>query len=221
MGSSTGKMLCNRKGFTLLELLISMLLILLVTVITVGALRLGYRSVESGDKRISAQERFRNSLNIVDSQIQSGIPIGWTEKEIEKVYFKGEPDSMQFSTNYSIWDGRRGYLIAEYRVEQDSDGKKRLIASENTIGMENKRETLLMSAMDDIRFEYFGTVAAEAARTSRWTETASVPEKIWMHLILRGRDYSMVIPLRAKGLLPQTGLTPGSLSPGTGGPSGK
>jgi prepilin-type N-terminal cleavage/methylation domain-containing protein len=218
MRSHFAKPQLGEQGFTLLELMISMLLILLVVVITTGALRLGYRSVESGEKRIDAQERFRTSLNLIESQIQSGIPISTAAEGGVKYHFRGEPDALQFSSNHSIWDGRRGYLIADYRVEPDANGMKKLVASENTIGMPDKRETLLMNAMDDIHFEYFTTsITEEGSWSSRWTEDTSIPIKVRVHLVYRGKDFSTVIPIRIKPAFAQTGLTPGALSPGTGG----
>jgi prepilin-type N-terminal cleavage/methylation domain-containing protein len=224
MNRIAGKGRFGERGFTLLELLISIFLILLVAMITVGAMRLGYRSVESGDKRINAQERFRASMNVIESQIQSGIPIGWKEKEedIEKVYFKGNDGALQFSSNVSIWDGRRGYLTVDYRVEQDANGKKRLMASENTVGMANQRETLLFNAMDDIRFEYFGAGAAEAGSwSSQWTDTMKIPEKIKIHLAYGGKDFSTLIPVRVKQGEVRPITNTGSLSSGTGAPGAK
>jgi prepilin-type N-terminal cleavage/methylation domain-containing protein len=218
MRSHFGKTHLGEQGFTLLELMISMLLILLVVVITTGAMRLGYRSVESGEKRIDAQERFRTSLNLIESQIQSGIPVSTATEGGVKYQFRGEPDSLQFSSNHSIWDGRRGYLIADYRVEPDASGMKKLVASENTIGLPDKRETLLMNAMDDIHFEYFSTSITEGGSwSSRWTEDTSIPIKVRVHLVYRGKDFSTVIPIRIRPAFAQTGLTPGALSPGTGG----
>jgi len=212
------------KGFTLLELLISLSLILLVSVVSLGALRLGYRSVESGDARINAQERFRTSLTVIDSQIQSAIAVGWKEKEedIEKVYFKGTAENLQFSSNVSIWDGRRGYLTVDYRVEQGPDGKKRLMAAENTVGMANRRETLLLDAMDEIRFEYLTSGAVEAASwMSQWTDTESIPEKIKIHLVLRGRDFSTLIPVRVRQGEVRPFTTPGRSSSAAGVSSAK
>ena len=224
MDRDIGRGRIGERGFTLLELLISIFLILLVTLISMGAMRLGYRSVEYGDTRINAQERFRTSLNIIESQIQSGIPIGWKEKEedIEKVYFKGNQDTLQFSSNVSIWDGRRGYLTVEYRVRQGPDGKKSLMASENTVGMANRRETLLLNAMDDIHFEFLTTSATEAGSwMSQWTDTMSIPEKIKIHLVCRGRDLSALIPIRVRQGEARPVTIPGSLLRGTGAPGAK
>lgn len=222
MDASVGKERTGERGFTLLELLISMLLLLLVTLITTGAMRLGYRSVESGEKRIEAQERFRTSLNAVESQIQAGIPSTTTAEGTEKYYFKGEPDALQFSSNYSIWDGRRGYLIADYRVEPDENGKKKLTAAEHMIGLTDRRETLLINALDDIRFEYYSTSITEGGSwASRWTDDTRIPEKVWMHLVYRGRDFSMVIPIRIKRVSAQAGPVRAHPVPGTGGSGAK
>ncbi len=38
-------------------------------------MRLGYRSLDKGEKKAEALERFRVSLNLMDAQIQSGIPL--------------------------------------------------------------------------------------------------------------------------------------------------
>lgn len=222
MDAHVGKRRTGEQGFTLLELMMSMLLLLLVTLIITGAMRLGYRSVESGEKKIDAQERFRTSLNAMESQIQAGIPHTTTAESAEKYYFKGEPDALLFSSNHSIWDGRRGYLIVDYRVAPDENGKKKLTASEHTIGLTDKRETLLMNAMDDIRFEYFSTRITEGGSwDSRWTDEASIPEKVWVRLVYRGIDFSLVIPIRAKRVPAQTG--PARVNPvhGMGGSGAK
>ena len=99
-------------GFTLLELTISIMLIGIIVLIIVGAMRLGMRSVEAGERRIDTFERSQSSLNIIDSQIQSFVPLTYVSEDgTNKYYFSGERESMQFSTNYSIWGGERGYVF--------------------------------------------------------------------------------------------------------------
>jgi len=44
----------SERGFTLLELIISIALIALITILTAGAMRLGIRSVERGETRIES-----------------------------------------------------------------------------------------------------------------------------------------------------------------------
>jgi len=188
-------------GFTLLELTISITLIGLIVLIVVGALRLGYRSVESGEKKAVSLERTRSSYQVIDSQLQSYIPLSYEEDGETKYYFKGERDSMRFTTNYSIWGGAKGYVIAVYSVKTEDGGEQALYASENVIGIEGQRETKLLDNFQSIYFEYFfKDPTEEGSWVDQWTDEVSTPEKVKLHFIDGGRDISFVIPLRVIGL---------------------
>jgi prepilin-type N-terminal cleavage/methylation domain-containing protein len=196
-------------GFTLLELMISLVLLVIIIVILVGAMRLGFRSVDAGEKKIESLERIRASFNIIESQIQSQIPLTYDEEEVRKYYFTGEKDSLQFSTNYSIWGGQKGYVIVTYRVSSEGNGKPVLYASENIVGIEDSREVKLLDAFDDIYFEYFYKDPTEEAGNwvEQWTDDSTIPEKIKVHLVTGERDLSIIIPVRIRQSM-QTSLAP-------------
>ena len=145
----------TNKGFTLLELMVSVALLAVIITVISGAIRLSYRSVDSGEKKIESLERLRMSLIIIDSQIQSAFPLTDEEQGVKVPYFEGERDVLMFASNYSIWDGEKGFVQVTYWVEQNEKGKQVLYARENTIGMENERETKLLEGFDDIYFGYF------------------------------------------------------------------
>jgi prepilin-type N-terminal cleavage/methylation domain-containing protein len=194
-------------GFTLLELMISFAIIGIIIVIIIGAMRLGLRSVDSGEKRMESLERFRTSLNIVDSQIQSEIPLTYVDEDANtKYYFKGEREFMRFSTNYSIWGGEKGYVIVTYTVEPAENGKEILYASENLVGLEAKRNTKLFDNFEKIYFEYFfkDPTEEEGKWVDHLTDDTNIPEKIKLHLIKGTIDLSLIIPFRARGSLYQT-----------------
>lgn len=194
-------------GFTLLELMISLVLLVIIIVIIVGAMRLGFRSVDAGEKKIESLERIRASFNIMDSQIQSQIPLSYDEEGIKKYYFIGEKDSLQFSTNYSIWGGQKGYVIVTYRVSSEGNGKPVLYASENIVGIEGSRETKLLDAFDDIYFEYFYKDPTEEAGNwvEQWTDSSTIPEKIKVHLVTGAKDLSLILPVRIrKSMMPSS-----------------
>jgi prepilin-type N-terminal cleavage/methylation domain-containing protein len=197
-------------GFTLLELMISLVLLVISIVILVGAMRLSFRSVDAGEKKIESLERIRASFNIIDSQIQSQIPLTYDEEGVREYYFTGEKDSMQFSTNYSIWGGQKGYVIVTYRVSSEENGKPVLYASENIVGIEGSRETKLLDAFDAIYFEYFYKDPTEEAGNwvEQWTDSSTIPEKIKVHLVTGERDLSLIIPVRIRQSM-QTSLAPG------------
>ena len=185
-------------GFTLLELIISFSIIALIVVIIAGAMRLAHHSVESGEKRAETLERTRTSINIINAQIQSQAPLAYMDDVNKKYYFQGDSESMQLATNYSIWGGERGFTIVRYRVESDNSGKKIMIASENTIGMESSRETKLLTGFDTISFDYFYKGPTDEIGTwiEKWTDETSIPDKARLNLVIAGKDLSMIIPLR-------------------------
>ena len=192
--------LLYRNGFTLLELIISIALIGLIVLIIVGAMRLAAQSTESGEKKTESLERMRASFSIIDSQIQSYTPLTYEENAVKKYYFKGEPQSMQFSTNFSLWGGEKGYVLVTYTVKTGDNGKQVLFASENVVGMEGIRETKLLDAFERIYFEYFFKDPTEekGSWVERWTDTTGIPEKVRLHFVNGAQDLSLIIPFRVQ-----------------------
>src|SRR4030042_4056974 len=128
---------------------------------------------------------------------------------------------MQFSTNYSIWGGEKGYVIVTYKVESGDYGKQALYASENIVGIEEERETKLLDAFDGIYFEYFykDPTEEEGKWVEQWTDDVYIPEKVKLHLIEGTRDFSMIIPFRTRESITQ--ISSGSSGGKFLGPFGK
>ncbi len=76
----------GNRGFTLLELLISLSLLALIVVIMMGAMRISSRSVTVAERKMDAQERFRTVLAVMDAQIQSHVPLTYEEDGNKKYY---------------------------------------------------------------------------------------------------------------------------------------
>ena len=203
----------NNSGFTLLELIISIALIGIIVVIIAGTMRLASKSIDSGEKRMESLERMRASLNIIDSQIQSYAPLTYEEDAQRRYYFKGGRESMQFSTNFSLWGGEKGYVIATYTVKTGENGKQALYAMENVVGMEGSRETKLLDTFERVYFEYFFKDPTEEKGRwiEQWTDTTIIPEKVRLHFIDGMQDMSLIIPFRVQksmSALADSGLTP-------------
>ncbi|MBA4373793.1 MAG: hypothetical protein C0402_13150 [Thermodesulfovibrio sp.] len=212
----TGAYCRSDKGFTLLELLISFSIIALIVLIIAGAMRLAYHSVESGEKRTEYLERLRGSVSIINAQIQSQVPLTYTDDAEKKFYFVGERELVTLSTNYSIWGREKGYAVVTYRVETDGNNKKTIMATEKTIGMESLREARLLTGFDEIYFEYFykGPTDEKGSWTDRWTDKTSVPEKMLLHMVVDKKDFSMIIPMWTAALpLSQAAAPAGTVIP--------
>ncbi|MDD3845052.1 MAG: prepilin-type N-terminal cleavage/methylation domain-containing protein [Syntrophorhabdaceae bacterium] len=189
-------------GFTLLELTISIVLVAMIVIILAASMRAGYRSLEGGERKAESMERLRVSMRLIDSQLQSCLPLTVKEEEsLKKSVFIGTSDSMTFATNRSLFSGRKGYVIASYRIERDERGKQVLYLKENTIGMENSRESRLLDGFDAIRFEYLETSKIKGLGggwSDQMADTSDLPQKVKLHLEQGARKLSLTIPLRTR-----------------------
>lgn len=190
-------------GFTLLELIISITLVAIIVLIVAGAASLGYRSFSTGERKLNAIERLRASLIIIDAQIQSGVPLTLGDGGVKQYYFVGEQDSLKFSTNHSIWGGQRGYVIVNYRVETDNQGKRTLFASENKVGMENQKETKLLEGFNEITFDYFkqDDTEEEGEWVTQWVEEEMMPTRIRLNLVRGSTSLAYIMPVRVGGAI--------------------
>ena len=198
-------------GFTLLELLISLTLLVLIVVIATGAMRLGSRSVAAGEKKMDDRERFRTVLSLIDAQIQSQLPLTYEEAGNRKYYFRGDGKTLRFPTSYSIWSGRKGYVIVNYRIEADGSGREVLSASEQVPGIEGQSNTPLLEA-NAISLDYFYRDPTEEKGT--WLELLPegpiIPEKIRFRLTRGQEQLTLVFPVRVRhGIVP----LPGEVNP--------
>jgi prepilin-type N-terminal cleavage/methylation domain-containing protein len=211
-------------GFTLLELMLSVVIISLIILIVVGALRLGFRSVEAGEKKAESLERVRNAITILESQIQSEIPLTYYENAEKKFYFRGGRTFLDMATNYSIWGGEKGYVVVHYQVSQETDGRQTLWVKENIIGQEDSRETRMLEQAAEFYFEYFVRDTSKAPKdeagrwVDEWVDDAALAstdklEKIKFHVRLENRALDWIIPLKGRGSL-STPAAPLGVMPG-------
>jgi prepilin-type N-terminal cleavage/methylation domain-containing protein len=190
----------KQRGFTLLELLISMTLFLLVMVILGGALRLGFRSISAGEKRMDVLERFRSSFGIITNQLQSSVPLTYDEDGAKKYYLKGDAANLKFATSQSIWGGERGCVIVSYRLESGDEGKWILYASERSVGMEESQEIKLFDDLKALSFSYFGRDATEedGKWTEEWSDNTRYPEQVKVNLSRDHGEGKLIVPLYAR-----------------------
>lgn len=198
-------------GFTLLELIISMTLLVLIVVIAAGAMRIGSRSVAAGEKKMEAQDRLRMVLSTLDAQISSHVPLTYQEEGNKRYYFRGEKKTLRFSTSYSIWGRLRGCVIVTYKVENHGDGQEVLSAVEQIPEHEERHETRLLAA-SAISFEYYVQDASE--EKGKWVDMLSdgltIPEKIRVRVTQGSSQLPLVFPVRVVGkmMMVQSGARP-------------
>jgi hypothetical protein len=164
-------------------------------------MRLGHRSAESGERKIESVERIRRSMGLIESQIQSSLPLTFEEDGETTRYFAGEKKALTIATNYSLWAGGKGYIIAEYTVRENPSGKEDLYVSERTVGTEAKTETVLLRDLDAIEFFYLDRGLSEEDKkwVEDWTDEEKEPDRVMVRVKQKAWDYSLVIPIRVGG----------------------
>ena len=160
-----------QNGFTLLELLISFTIIGLILVIVFGALRIGARAWEKGERDVEIHQRQRVVLDNIKRQIASTCLREIKDEDEKgagkkKIFFKGGSDGMEFMTRVPMmpttWSGM---VYVRYVVsEEDGDGKKSLmlyekdilfIKTEEDIGGQDEEDFFeLIPGAKDIEFAY-------------------------------------------------------------------
>jgi len=127
----------NNRGFTLLELLISITILSLITLLVFGAFRIGIRAWERGEKNIDAHQRERIVLDLINRQLSS-IPVD-TVKEEKALVLKGDNKSLGFVSNVHLVPSNKfGMVYVKYRVEEAENGGDILSLSERNVVLMGK-----------------------------------------------------------------------------------
>ena len=151
-------------GFTLLELMLSLTILGLVLLIVFGALRIGTRAWEKGEKDVAVHQRQRAVLGLMAQQISSACLYDIKEGN-ESFNFRGSEGTMEFVSRSPIVPGSlTGVVYVKYMIrEGNREEKKRLMLYEKDAGF-LKEEDLegreagdfftLVSGVQDLQFEY-------------------------------------------------------------------
>ena len=153
-------------GFTLLELLISLTIMGLILVMVFGALRIGVRAWEKGEKDVEIHQRQRVVLENIKRQIASTFVRKVTGDDKQPFFLKGDGETMEFISRVSMIPANQmGLVYVKYLVEAgDGNEKTRLLFSEKNVViiekvMEDQDEDdfhELIPGAQNIEFEYLG-----------------------------------------------------------------
>jgi len=162
-----GGPICRRaSGFTLIELTISLTIVGLILVMVMGALRIGVRAWEAGEKNTETHQRQRIVLDLVKRQMASVFPLEMTFGDETPYMLKGSDTSMDFVSRYPMAQAdRSGLVYVRYIVRKgDAAGTERLSFYEKNVvfidpekGLRKLRDRELVDLIpqaERIRFAY-------------------------------------------------------------------
>jgi general secretion pathway protein J len=187
------------RGFTLLELVISLTIVTLIVVIIFGALRIGIRAWEKGEKDVDSRQRQRIVLDLIKRQLASTCVSEVWGKDQQLVSLKGDSKSVDFVSQIPMTPGNRfGVVYVKYTVRPEKgDNKERLMFYEKNIALPDKNRDVgnlgegdfseLIPGMKSIVFEYLKDQPGEAA---------SIWQKSWDPAVDKGVPRAVRVALK-------------------------
>lgn len=129
----------HNRGFTLLELLISLTIIAVIVVITSGAFQIGIRAWEKGEKNIEINQRIRIVLDILSRQTASIHPRTVKDENGKDRFFNAENKSLSFLSYMPLIPGNPfGTLYVKYAVVKRESGGEQLLFYEKKTALSDK-----------------------------------------------------------------------------------
>jgi general secretion pathway protein J len=156
----------HSKGFTLLELMIALTITAVIVVIIFGALRIGIRAWEKGEKDVDIRQRQRIVLDLIKRQLASTCVSDVWGRDQQLVSLRGDNKSIAFVSHIPMAPGNRfGLVYVQYAVKQEKkDDKEHLTFYEKNIALPDKKIgagnpdeddfSELLPGMKSIVFEY-------------------------------------------------------------------
>jgi general secretion pathway protein J len=203
----------RERGFTLVELLVSMTLFALLATILFGALRFGMRAAEQGTARLEWTEEVAVAANFLRSQIAGAQPLQKEEDGKQSIAFEGEPGSVQFVALPPAHLAPGGWSTLRIGFEEDQ-GKGRVVLTWRVIraGAADAdgppRRSVLLDGVSGVAFGYFGATTPDEKPQwhERWERVNAMPLLMRLSIDFANgqRTPDLIIALRAAP--PETGF---------------
>lgn len=198
----------RQRGFTLIELMISMTILGLMVVIIVQSFWLGQRSWQKGEKVVLAELQLRTVIDLISKQLHSAYPLV-TKEEGEKVLrFSGDSEEISFVTSLPVgYRQKEGLFHISYILKDEPlQGGKVLVVYQRPIYEKDSFDTdsdeqsiTLLPDLVDASWAY----SKDGEWLDEWDEEIkeTIPEMVKLTLhYLSGKEVVMresVLPLFA------------------------
>ena len=191
-----------QSGFTLVELMISISILALVTLIIGSGFRLGMDAWEKGEVETSYNQRLRVLSGMLSQQLKSAYPYKIEDGDEKVVVFKGEKDSLLFVT--ALTDpGQGGFKWIRYSLQEGSLIYKEGILPDKEFEDKLKGdEEVVDSEIGEIEFSYYSYDEDDEnpgeGGDDEWSETWDYGETLPMAVKVKipfFQSFSITIPL--------------------------
>jgi prepilin-type N-terminal cleavage/methylation domain-containing protein len=199
----------NRRGFTLIEVMVALTLLGLVATLLTSGTRLGLDVSARTNARADAVRTEQIERRLIHGQLLGALPYRyWTEtegKRIEHIAFEGEMDGVRFVSRNGMSDGPDNLpRWVELRRKATTDPLAPLVIEERQVLSPNNQpgeSTIARAEMltcPNARFEYLGKTGEKPEWLSSWTgpdRKAPLPFAIRIECKVPGNPVRLLIPL--------------------------
>jgi prepilin-type N-terminal cleavage/methylation domain-containing protein len=160
-------------GFTLIEVVLSLVIFSMITLMVYGAFFIGHRAVLKGERAVDVNQRMRVADEILGRQVRSTVFYFARHDDETFPYFIGRPDGMSFVSAAPQARGGTGLAVVTYRAEQGQ------LVLEERVGFTPQDlqkppagahldSAVLLAGFSGIRFEYLPRDEAGGEWQSTW-----------------------------------------------------
>lgn len=183
-------------GFTLIEVLLSTVLLAAGLGLAFTTLRAATATAQRGEAMAERSERMRAVAGFLRRRISAALPIGFAMDDINGLpqRFVGEPDRIRFVADLPDYLGRGGPHLHDITLDADGDAQRLRVAFAVVQGGQTMLESsprepeLLAEGLRDVEFRYRALDADGAIGPwqDSWTTADRLPLQVSIRIVESG-----------------------------------
>jgi len=181
-------------GFTLLELLVTMSLLGLLTMVMFGGMRFGVQVWARTGSDLTASNSLRKAENLIQRELSRAYPLYSSNGTTAQIAFDGEPHRIRYLAPSSDVPGAMDDVILEANGDGQSVTLVRTAKAELARSDEVHRSTLV-SKIHSIAFSYFGAAqdGAKPEWSGDWRQKTRLPTLIRIMIVAADATHTFVV----------------------------
>jgi general secretion pathway protein J len=162
------------EGYTLIELVVSMLLFSLVMLAVTGGMHFGVRVWERSQRTFQSANALDTGQGVLREILSRATP----RFRGEYVTFSGEPGSMTFDGLPPFAFGGGGMVHVKLSVSKDASASNLLLDLQSIAEPNLEKKTTLQSGLSELQFSYLDASDAKPVWLSYWRDRDRLPDAV-------------------------------------------
>lgn len=184
----------RRNGFTLLELLISMTLLAMLSVMLLGGMRLGGRVWERSAKDVDQMDEVRIARDFIRTTFTEAYPLFDKSDPVHpNINFVGDSSSVRFLAPMPQSLGAAGMAKMSLYIETAGESSRLILTLRQELAFADTKpfpSTVLLDKISSATISYFGSEEAGSAPAwqDHWKGTGALPQLIRIRIVFSKGD---------------------------------